>query len=180
MITVISGTNRNENETEKVAQIITERLRGETEESVLLLNLTDIPTDLINGLMYSSEGQSQEISKIQDTYILPADKFWFVFPEYNGSVPGILKLFIDAISVRKLRDTFYGKKACLTGVSSGRAGNLRGLDHLTNILNYLQVVVLPNRLPISSIKALNNEHGVLTDQVTHDVIAQQVTEFLNF
>lgn len=180
MITVISGTNRSENETEKVSQIIAEKLRNATDEEVLLLNLIDIPMDLINGQMYTNEGQSQAISAIQDTYILPASKFWFVFPEYNGSIPGILKLFIDAISVRLLKDTFYGKKACLTGVSSGRAGNLRGLDHLTNILNYLQVVVLPNRLPISSIAALNNERGVLTDQLTHDVISQQVDEFLNF
>ncbi len=180
MITVISGTNRRENETEKVACIIAEKLRSETSESIRLLNLIDIPTDLIDGSMYSLEGQSRAICEIQDTYILPAQKFWFVFPEYNGGIPGILKLFIDAISVRLLKETFHGKKACLTGVSSGRAGNLRGLDHLTNILNYLQVVVLPNRLPISSIRALNNEHGILTDQLTHDVIEQQVKEFLNF
>ena len=88
--------------------------------------------------------------------MLAADKFWFVFPEYNGGIPGMLKLFLDAISVRAYKATFHGKKACLTGISTGRAGNLRGLDQLTNILNYLQVIVHPNKVPISSISRLKN------------------------
>ena len=180
MITVISGTNRKASETEKVAAYIVDRLRSETDEKVSFLSLTHLPEDLINEEMYTSAGQSRRIGFLQDEIILPADKFWFIFPEYNGGIPGILKLFIDALSVRDLKETFYGKKACLTGVSSGRAGNLRGMDHLTNILNYLQVVVLPNRLPISSIGALKDEEGALADQLTLEVISQQISEFLSF
>ncbi|MCB0689961.1 MAG: NAD(P)H-dependent oxidoreductase, partial [Saprospiraceae bacterium] len=92
----------------------------------------------------------------------------------------ILKLFLDAISVRDRKATFYGKKACLTGVSSGRAGNLRGLDHLTNIVNYLHVTVFPNRLPISSLKSLVNDSGQLRDPYTTKVLENQVKEFIKF
>lgn len=180
MITVISGTNRTNSETENISEFICEMLQKEGTEEVQLLKLTDLPSDFISNDMYIKGNQSPDISDIQDKYLLPASKFWFVFPEYNGGIPGILKLFVDAISVRVRDDTFKGKKACLTGISSGRAGNLRGMDHMTNILNYLKVIVLPNRLPISSIMNLKDDTGLLSDINTIKVLNLQMQEFLEF
>ena len=136
MITIISGTNRKNSETEHLASRLYEMLTRLTDQPIALFKLTDLPSIFISPEMYTKEGQSPEISSIQDNYMLPADKLWFIFPEYNGGVPGILKLFVDAISVRDLKATFHGKKACLTGISTGRAGNLRGMDHLSNSVFY--------------------------------------------
>jgi len=111
---------------------------------------------------------------IQDNYIKPASKFIFIAPEYNGSIPGFLKLFIDACEVKPC---YHGKKACLVGVASGRAGNLRGMDHLTNILNHLKMTVYHNKLPISSIGNLVDEKGNLSMD-TKTVIEQQINGFL--
>ncbi|MCB0666278.1 MAG: NAD(P)H-dependent oxidoreductase [Saprospiraceae bacterium] len=180
MITLICGTNRRGNETEQITNFIHGLLLKNANEVVKVYKLTDLPVDFIHPEMYSADGQARSISDIQDEYMLPASKFWFVFPEYNGGIPGILKLFLDAISVRKLKKTFAGKKACLTGVSTGRAGNLRGMDHLTNILNYLQVTVFPNRLPISSLNSLKDQDGEIKDSYTTQVLENQVKEFLNF
>lgn len=180
MITVVSGTNRTNSETELVATFIYKMLQEHGAQEVQLLRLTELPAHFITNEMYSPNGQDDRIGAIQDQFMRSANKFWFVFPEYNGGVPGVLKLFIDAISVRYKDETFTGKKACLTGVSSGRAGNLRGLDHLTNILNYLKVVVLPNRLPISSIKHLKDMDGNLSDAGTQNVLRSQMDEFLLF
>jgi NAD(P)H-dependent FMN reductase len=180
MITIISGTNRKNSETEHLASRLYELLGKLTDEPIALFKLTDLPSVFISPEMYSVEGQTAEISSIQDNYVVPARKLWFIFPEYNGGVPGILKLFLDAISVRDLKGTFHGKKACLTGLSTGRAGNLRGMDHLTNILNYLQVTVMPNRLPISSIMNLKDEKGLLSDVATWAVIENQAKQFLSF
>ncbi len=180
MITIISGTNRYGSETEKIAASIRDLVMENTADNVQLLCLSDLPLDFISTHMYTSEGQHPIIGQMQDRFLLPADKFWFVFPEYNGGVPGILKLFLDAVSVRAIDETFKGKKACLTGISTGRAGNLRGMDHLSNILNYLQVIVHPNRLPISSISQLMNAQGDFEDRETTREIASQVQEFLTF
>ena len=180
MITLICGTNRNGNQTEQITNTIHQMLAQRSDTLVKVLKLTELPIDFIHPGMYTNDGQTASISKIQEEYMLPANKFWFVFPEYNGGVPGILKLFLDAVSVRDLAKTFHGKKACLTGVSTGRAGNLRGMDHLSNILNYLQVVVFPNRLPISSIKTLKDENGAYTDAYTMQILQKQVDDFLNF
>jgi len=180
MITLICGTNRKGNESELITKIIYDLLLQQAQEEIKVFRLTDLPQDFIHKDMYTETGQVASISQIQNLYLMPAHKFWFVFPEYNGGVPGILKLFLDAVSVRALKPTFTGKKACLTGVSSGRAGNLRGMDHLTSILNYLHVTVFPNRLPISSIQTLIDDHGDLRDQYTTQVLEHQVKEFLKF
>ena len=128
---------------------------------------------------YGPEDQSAEIRQLQDKYLLPARALYFVVPEYNGSFPGVLKFFLDACSVREYKATFQGKKAATLGVSTGRAGNLRGMDHLTGILNYLDITVMPNRLPVSQIHGLADQDG-LKDPKTRSLVQQHVTDFLQF
>ena len=128
--------------------------------------------------MYEKDGQSPEVTQLQDTYFIPSEKFWFLVPEYNGSIPGILKLWLDAMSVRDAKSTFGNKKACITGIASGRAGNLRGMDHLADILNHLSIAVLPNKQPISSIYQLINEEKELTDTKTKECLDKQKEAFL--
>jgi NAD(P)H-dependent FMN reductase len=65
------------------------------------------------------------------------------------------------------------------GVASGRAGNLRGLDHLTSILNHLQVDVMAQKSYVSSLMKLINE-GEVTDETTKIVIEKQMERFLSF
>jgi len=152
MITIISGTNRKNSRTrftsDKLYKILTEK----SSQKIDQINLEEITPDIYNEDMYSEEGQSGDLSRIQDDSIIPSDLWVIVSPEYNGSFSGAIKLFIDALSVRKYSDTFKGKKVGLIGVAAGRAGNLRGMEHLTGLLNYLGMEVFPNKLPISSIE----------------------------
>lgn len=179
MIVVISGTNRRNSEALQFARHYVERLAVMTDEQVKLLDLETIPHDWFHPDMYDLAHQSASLAKLQDEFILPANRFVFVVPEYNGSFPGALKLFLDACSIRRYRDNFSGKKVALVGVATGRAGNLRGLDHLTNILHHLGAVVLPNKLPISSIEKLMDDRGNIIDAATLKVIDKQLEEFLH-
>ena len=179
MITVISGTNRSNSKTEIVSKFYFQLLSSKTEEEVKFLNLTDVPLDMLNLDMYTEEGQSPTLAKIQDEYLINADKWVIVSPEYNGSFPGILKLFIDAVSVRKYHETFKHKKLGLIGVASGRAGNLRGMDQLTNAMNYLGFSVYRDKLPISQIKAITNETEI-TDEGVKEILGIHADNFLNF
>jgi NAD(P)H-dependent FMN reductase len=78
----------------------------------------------------------------------------------------------------EIRTCWWGKKALLTGVSTGRAGNLRGMEHLTGILHYMKVVVHPNKLPISIVDKLMSEDGDLVDAATLAAIREQLSEFM--
>ncbi len=180
MITIIAGTNRPNSDTFAVAKYYQEQLSQLVEEPVNLLSLTELPKDMFNPAMYTAEGQSRQLMDLQDLVMIPAQRFVFVSPEYNGSFPGILKFFLDACSIREIGPTYRGKKAVLVGVASGRAGNLRGMEHLTGILNYLGIAVLPLKLPISQIGKLRDENGQLTDQATREAIGDQLQKFLAF
>ncbi len=180
MITVIASTNRRDSGAKQFARHYYELLQQLTDEPLALLALEDIPHDWFHPQMYEPERQAESLRQLQERYILPADKFVFVIPEYNGGFPGVLKLFLDAVSVYRYRDNFFGKKAALVGIASGRAGNLRGMEHFTGILNHLGVVVLPDRLPISSIEHLLDAQGRIIDSDTRQALEQQARAFLAF
>jgi NAD(P)H-dependent FMN reductase len=121
--------------------------------------------------------ESEDLKTMEQEHLIPAWKFVFVMPEYNGSFPGILKLMIDNSDIKQC---WWYKKAMLVGVADGRAGNLRGLDHMTNILNYLKMNVLHNKVPISRINTEFDMEGKILIPATKTVIENQIEEFLKF
>lgn len=149
MITVIAGTNRRSSLTSRFAGIYSSLLQQQAAR-VQMLDLADMPAETLMADVYDHGHKPAAIQDIQDTFFVPAEKFVFIFPEYNGSVPGALKLLIDSLDPRA---AFAGKKASLIGIASGRAGNLRGLDHLTAILHHMNVSVMPFLLPVSRVQA---------------------------
>lgn len=173
MLTVISGTNRPNSMTELVSDVYNSILSNKQVQHKYL-KLTQVPPSFLHDTMYAE--RIGGFKAIQDNYIKSASKLIIISPEYNGSIPGFLKLFIDACEVKP---SFHGKKACLTGVSSGRAGNLRGMDDLTNILNHLKMTVYHNKLPISSIGNLIDEKGNLSGD-TKAMIEAQIDAFIEF
>ena len=180
MITIISGTNRKGSESEKFAKHIFKILKQKTKEELKYLSLVDLPLDTLHTEMYKEATQSKQLAAIQNDCMIPAQKFVFILPEYNGSFPGVFKMFLDAISIREYKATLSNKKICLIGVAAGRAGNLRGLDHITAILQHVGSIVMPQKLPISSIGNLSNEEGVITDKNTLTAIENQLDAFLAF
>lgn len=174
MITIICGTNRPSNETQKFVKLLSEMVtqKGETNQTLLL---EDLPHDFaFNNSIYKKENHG--LDQIIDTYIEPVNRFIIVSPEYNGSFPGVLKAFIDAIHPK----LFKKKKACLIGVGAGRGGNLRGLDHLTGILHYLDVAVLPTKIAIANMHSLTDDSGMLIDEETLKILDIQMNDFIDF
>ena len=121
--------------------------------------------------------RNDELKQIEAEYLIPAEKIVFVMPEYNGSFPGVLKLMMDNSDIKKC---WWYKKAMLVGISDGRAGNLRGVEHMTAILHYLKVHVLYNKLLLSRIKEEMDSEGNLIKKVTAGLIDTQIEEFLKF
>ena len=173
MITIISGTNRPHSNTLKVATNYMQLMEKQGGKSKLL-SLEMVPKDIAFNELF--DNRSKAFQQILDEYIIPAQKFVIISPEYNGSFPGILKTFIDAIHP----DINRGKKVALVGVSTGRAGNLRGMDHLTGILNYLGFHIMPNKLPISSVLTLLDEKSNIKDLATVKVLEKHIADFLKY
>lgn len=166
MITIISGTSRNDSNTIKVANYYHEVLMT-LGAPVHLLSLNDVEVHY----------RSTDLMKIESELLIPSEKFVFVIPEYNGSFPGILKTMIDHTDIRKC---WWNKKALLVGLASGRGGNSRGLDHFSNILHYLKVHVHYNKLPISKIHEELDLNNRFAHTSTQELIKYQVEDFLTF
>ena len=166
MYTIISGTNRKGSNTLKVAKEYHRLLKGKGIE-VQLFSLENV------NLLH----RDHDFEKIEKEILLPTDKFIFIVPEYNGSFPGTLKMLVDTSRSNQI---WWHKKAMLTGVSTGRAGNLRGMDHFATILNYLKITVYPNLLPISSVDKLLDAQEQFSDNNTLIAIHQQLDGFIEW
>ena len=165
MYLIISGTNRKDSFTLRIAKLYQSILKKKNIEAHVL-SLAGL--DLMD--------RSPAVIELEKKWLLPAEKYIFISPEYNGSIPGVLKCLIDVSDVKKV---WKGKKALLTGVSKGRAGNLRGMDHLTGIMHYVGTVVHPNKLPISVVDTLFKEDE-MSHQETIREINRQLDEFIHF
>lgn len=171
--TVICGTNRTGNQSSVVAEHCKKLLQNKG-MNVRMLRLESLPADFIfNNDTFGNK--NPKFSKLVKKYIAEASSFMIIVPEYNGSMPGVLKAFIDGIEPK----IFVGKKAALVGVAAGRSGNLRGMDHLTNILNYLGVTVFPLKIPVSRVmQIISNDE--IADPETRNLLDKQVEGFIKF
>jgi chromate reductase len=173
MTTIISCTNREGSNSLKLAKYYQKELAAKGFESELF-SLQDLPENFIVSDLYGK--RSEAFQSIQDK-ISATTKFIFVVPEYNGSFPGILKLFIDACT---FPDSFYGKKVALVGLSTGKYGNVRGIEHLTGICHYVNLHVLPLRIHIPSVGKEFDENGDLFKEDTVKFVTQQIEQFIAF
>jgi chromate reductase len=173
MITIISSTNRPGSSTLKLAKYYQKRLREKDIEAGLL-SLTQLPANLMEPDLYGK--RNPDFEPIQDI-ITQTQKFLFVIPEYNGSFPGVLKVFIDVCA---FPESFYEKKAALVGLSSGKYGNIRGIDHFTGICNYIHLHVMPLKIHIPSIHKELDEDGNIFKADTLKFTDEQIDKFIKF
>ena len=166
MITIISGTNRKYSNTYKIAR-----------EYQLILQEKGIEAGIFSLENIDVFHYNAEFERIENELLIPTTHFIIISPEYNGSFPGVLKMLFDS---SRSHEMWYHKKALLTGVATGRAGNLRGMDHLADVLNYLKITVHPNKLPISVVNSVVGSDGKIIDEYTLKAINQQLDEFITW
>ncbi|MDX2171792.1 MAG: NAD(P)H-dependent oxidoreductase [Bacteroidota bacterium] len=172
-IIILNCTNRTGSNSLKISKLY-QRLLKEKNNNVEIFELSDLPETIVFTELYGK--RSVEYSELIKKNITDQENFIFVVPEYNGGFPGILKVFLDSIPPKE----WANKKACLVGVSTGRAGNLRGMDQLAAILHYLKMHVYYNKLPISLVDKLIDEDGNFISEDQKNVCLLQLEGFLNF
>jgi chromate reductase len=90
---------------------------------------------------YDDEHQAEPVLRIK-AQILNARGLLFVTPEYNRSIPGVLKNAIDHASRPYGQSVWDGKPAGVLGASVSPIGTALAQQHLRNILAYLNVPML--------------------------------------
>jgi chromate reductase len=112
--------------------------------------------------------------------IRKADGLIFCTPEYNYSIPGVLKNAIDWLS--RLKDQpFAGKPVLLQSASGGALGGARMQYHLRQVMVFVDALVF-NRPEVFVGLAQNkfDKDLKLADQPTRDIVKQQLEGFEKF
>lgn len=107
--------------------------------------------------------------------IRAADAILFVTPEYNYSVPGVLKNAIDWASRPYGDNSWSGKPAAIMGASPGAGGTARAQYHLRQIFVYLDVLPI-NKPELMIIDAANRFDG--DGNLTHEPTKQMIRKLL--
>lgn len=173
MKVIISGTDRIGSNTLKVSQII-QKIYKALGEEVMILDLAELK--LIENMQRSRYGESTP-ETIQNALhsINKAGGLVVVCPEYNGSVPGILKWFIDHF---KYPDNFEYRPVCFVGLG-GVFGGLRPVEHLQQIFGYRNAFIYPERVFLMNIFK-NIKDGKLSDAFSQELLEKQARGFQKF
>jgi chromate reductase len=134
-IAVIVGSLRRESYNKKLATALG-RL-GPADFTFKQLNIGDLP-------LYNQDDDTQPCDAVKrlKAEIASAHGLLVVTPEYNRSIPGVLKNAIDQASRPYGQSAWAGKPAGVMGVSIGAIGTAMAQQHLRNVLAYLDVPTL--------------------------------------
>jgi chromate reductase len=81
-----------------------------------------------------------------------ADAIVIATPEYNHSIPGVLKNAIDWASRPAMRSPFVGKPVLMLAATTGRGGARRALDHLRQVLESMDASPLATELSVAQVR----------------------------
>ena len=127
------------------------------------------------------ENQPPQIVKEFKAKIKQADALLIATPEYNYSVPGVLKNAIDWASRPHADKVFDGKPVALMSASVGRLGGARAQYHLRQSFVFLNMYPI-NRpeVMLPSAQQYVDENGNLTNEETRKLIRQLLEELVRW
>jgi len=111
------------------------------------------------------EGESETPAAAADLRerIEAADALLIVTPEYNGSIPGVLKNAIDWASARHRGSSFKNKTVAIAGATTGQYGAIWAQQDLRKVLGICGARVISGELPVSVAQVKFDARGTLTD-----------------
>jgi NAD(P)H-dependent FMN reductase len=106
---------------------------------------------------------SEPIVKAWNQKIKEADAYIVVTPEYNHSLPGVLKNAIDNVWISF---AFRNKPVAAIGYSAGIGAGIRAIEHLAHVLIEAEAVPLRNTVIIPSVTTAFDDQGQPVDPMT--------------
>ena len=121
---------------------------------------------LYNGDLEKSEGIPDAVTSLKDA-IAAADGLLIATPEYNNSIPGVLKNAIDWLSrpPADIKRVFGGKPVALMGASTGRFGTILSQNAWLPVFRTLGAQLWSgSRLLVPQARGVFSEDGELVDE----------------
>ncbi|MDP2670986.1 MAG: NADPH-dependent FMN reductase [bacterium] len=110
-----------------------------------------------------------------------ADGLIIATPEYNHSLPGVLKNTLDWISRTKyFPDILTGKKVALFGASDGNFATVRAQIAFFPIANTLGLNLMPSKTYVGNVEEVFDENGKCLDAKVEERLAKFAQNFVKF
>ena len=169
---IIAGTDRPDSNTLKVSKII-QGIYKDLGEAVEIIDLKELKQHLHDDIHY---GKPSEALQPYLNKVLGSEGLIVVCPEYNGSMPGILKYFIDHL---KFPESFEYRSVCFVCLGA-MFGALRPVQHLQRVFGYRNAFIFPERVFMMNVFKIINAEGKLTDELMMSLLVKQAKGFQKF
>ena len=170
-ILVFAGSNRIGAWSGKVADAAMKEL-SLAEADVTRISLIDYPLPLMDEDLEREKGIPENAIKLARLFA-SHDGFFISTPEYNGSIPPLLKNVLDWVS-RVKRDgdrpvkPYADKVAALASSSTGSFAGIRAISHLRTILAHMGVQVVSQQCSVPTAQDAFDDMGRFKDERAHD------------
>jgi NAD(P)H-dependent FMN reductase len=158
---IIVGSTRPTRSSELVVPWVASRASAHEGFDVEVVDLRDWPLPFFAehaGTIgdFSDPTYSEPLVKAWNKKINEADAYIVVTPEYNHSLPAVLKNAIDSVF---LSFGFRNKPIAAVGYSGGIGGGIRAIEHLAHVVIEAEAVPLRNTVVIPFVATAFNEDG---------------------
>ncbi len=175
-VLAFAGSTRADSYNKKLVQEAA-KIAQQMGADVTLIDLKDYPMPFYDADL-EKKGMPAGAKQFRDLMI-QSDSVIISSPEYNHSIPGILKNALDWASRseegKSSKEAFKGKKFAIMSASPGKNGGARGLVHLREIIEDCGGVVLAEQVSVSNAEAAFSSSGIsasLKEQLTQEIIPQ--------
>lgn len=169
---LILGSARRAGWTRKLGRTLTALAPAEL--SVHAIEVADLP-------LYHEEREEPEPPPEWTRFraeVRAVDAMLFVTPEYNRSIPAMLKNAIDVGSSPDDRSVWAGKPGAVASLSPGMLGGFGANHHLRQTLVFLDVPVLQQpEIYLSRVDRLFDDDGRLIDDGVHELLTRFMRAF---
>ena len=175
-ILAFAGSTRRDSLNRKLIQVATAIAQAAGAE-VTLLDLNDYPLPLYNGDLEAKEGVPVAALRLKEVF-KAHDALMLASPEYNSSIPPLLKNTLDWVSREWQGESgllpYQNKLAAIMAASPGALGGMRMLPHLRQILNTLGVMVLPGQFSLAHADQAFDQTGLKSPQRLESLIQELI------
>lgn len=175
-ILAFAGSTRRDSLNRQLIEVAATFAR-QTGAEATLLDLNDYPLPLYNGDLEAREGVPEAALRLKAVF-RSHDALMIASPEYNSSLPPLLKNTLDWVSREWQGESgllpYQHKLAAIMAASPGALGGMRMLPHLRQILNTLGVMVLPGQFSLAHADQAFDETGLKSPQRLESLVQELI------
>lgn len=121
---------------------------------VTVIDLKDYPMPLYDADLEAKEGMPEHAKKLRQLMVTH-EAMIIASPEYNASIPAVLKNAIDWTSRTEdgkfSKAPYQGKKIAIMSATPGKKGGIRALSHLRTVLKDVGGIVVPTQVEVARV-----------------------------